>query len=108
MFHNPQNGPMGTMAAEFARAPFAMAAGEVDFSGDAFARIGHFADELVTRRSAESVVSALQFEVCRADAGREQANAREAFGNARQRLTANLDPAGFKMDGEHHLKLKDN
>jgi hypothetical protein len=96
-----------TMAAELARAPFAMAAGEIDFAGYTFSRIHHFTDEFVARRSLKTVVSTLKLEVCRADSGRQQADARESLGNTRQRPSADFDPARFEMDGKHHLKLID-
>jgi threonine synthase len=113
MLDDSKNSASGTMAAESARTPFAMAAGEIDFAGDGATDpggifgLGHFAHEFMAGGAAESVVAALQFEIRRTDSGSEHADAREAMRNARERLFANFDASGFEMNGEHRLKLED-
>ena len=113
MLDDTENGASGTMAAESAGTPFAMAAGEIDFAGYGAADPGgifglsNFADEFVAGCAAESIVAALQFEIRRTDSGSEHADAREALGNAGERLFANFDASGFEMNGEHRLKLED-
>jgi hypothetical protein len=57
------------MASEAASAPFAVAAGEIDFAGDALPTLDDLTDEFVARCSREAVVSTLQFEVRGADTG---------------------------------------
>src|SRR5665213_3626867 len=93
--------------AEPACAPFATAAGEIDFARDAFPALDHFTDEFVTRRARKAVVSALQLQIGGTNAGGGQVNAGEAFGDAGQRLVAHFDAARLKMNGKHadlHLK----
>jgi hypothetical protein len=63
--------------------------------------IRNLPDELVTRSAGESVIAALQLQVCRADSRGEQANTRKSLGHARQRRPSNLNAALFKMNGEH-------
>jgi hypothetical protein len=99
------------MAAEIAAAPFTSAAGEVDLAGHALAepgfvlRFGHFADELVAGGAGEAVVAALEFEVGGADAGGEQADARESLGHAGERLAADFYASGFEVNGSHSRSL---
>jgi len=112
MFDDAENRAGGAVASQATRAPWAMAAGEIDFAGDAaanplglagarFVNGHHLSDEFVAGRAGESVVAALQLEVGRADAGGQQADAREAFGDARKRGAAQFHAAGFEMDGKH-------
>ena len=99
------------MPAEPACAPFALAARQVDLACDAAAQPlwiftgDDFAHELVSGCSAESIVTALQVKIGRTDPSRQQTNARKAFGNARKRLAADFDAAGFKVDTEHCNRL---
>ncbi len=114
VFDDAENAARRAMASEAASAPFAMTAGEIDFAGHALPHplwfgwtVYDLTDEFVTRRAREAVVSTLQLEVGGADAGGQQANAGEAFGDAGQRLAAHFDAAGCKMNGKHaglHLK----
>jgi hypothetical protein len=84
-----------------------MAAGEVNFTGDSLAdpslviALCHLADELVPRRPGESVVSALEFKIGRADSGGPQSYARESLWNTRQRLSADFHASGFEVNGKH-------
>jgi threonine synthase len=113
MLKAAQHGSIRPVPAEATRAPLASAACQVDLARDAAAdpgrvvRIRHHANELVTGGSAKSVVSALEFEIGGADAGREQTNSSESGSDAGQRLLAHFDAAVFKMHCEHGLKLED-
>ena len=114
MLHDPEHGPMRAVAAQVALAPLAIAAGQIDFTGDplsdpiAVFAIGHFADEFVAGSAAEAVVAALQFEIGGADSGGQHSDSREARAKLRQRPAPDFHPARFEMNGEHHLKLRDN
>ncbi len=116
VFDDAEDGARGAVAAEAARAPVAMSTRQVDFAGYAAsdplcAAAGdgyHFAYEFVSGRAGESVVSALQFEIGGTDPRREQTDAGEALGYARERLAAHFDAAGFEMNGKHaglHLRI---
>ncbi len=115
MFDDAQDGASRAMAAEAARAPIAMAASEIDFAGDALADprsvggVRDFADEFVAGRAGESVVSALKFEIGGTDSGGEQADAREAFRDARQRLlrTSTRPFRDERHHVYHRLKFRD-
>jgi hypothetical protein len=89
-----------------------MAAGEIDFAGDAFSYprcifgLGHFADEFMAGSTAKTVISALQFQIGGADSCGQQANARKALGNSRKRLPSQFDASVFKMYCEHCSKSR--
>lgn len=106
-----ENGAIRAVAAEFAAAPFALAAGEIDFAGDSLADpififgFDDDASELVAGSAAEVVVAALEFEVGGADSGGEHADFRESFTKARRGSAAKFDTAGFKMNGEHVRRM---
>ena len=109
MFDDAEHGAGRAMAAESACAPFAVAAGQIDFAGDPLP------DPLWHPRAAattsptnswpgvprEAVVSALQFQIGGADSGGKQADAGEALRDARQWLAAHFDASVFEMNGEH-------
>jgi hypothetical protein len=84
-----------------------MAAGEIDFAGYALTnpglvfRLGHFTDEFMAWRAGKTIVSALEFEISGTDSGRQQADARESLGNARQTLFPNFHASGFEVNGKH-------
>jgi hypothetical protein len=103
MVHDSEHGAARAVAAQLARAPFACAAGEVDFADDALAAL-QLADEFVAGSSVKTVVSAAQFEIGGADSGGGDADARESFFDARERPAAEFHAAGFKVNGEHRLK----
>src|ERR1019366_953032 len=99
-----QHGAVGAVASQSAAAPFAMGAGEIDFSGHALAeergrvRFGHLGDELVTGRTGEGVVAALEFEIGVADAAGQEAQEREARGPGRDGQGAGGDDAVFQVN----------
>ena len=107
VFHNSQHGAMRAVAAQFAPAPLAAAAGQIDFADHAPAhqraivRFHHHADELVPRCAAKTVVAALELEVGVADAAAQQADEREASGAAGRPAPPHLDAAVFQVNGEH-------
>ena len=82
------------MPAEAAAAPLARAASQIDLADhtpadpSAIIRRDNFADELVPRRSAKTVIAALQLEIGIADSAAQQPDQSESFGPARARLVA--------------------
>ena len=115
MFHDAQHAARGAMAAQPAKAPIAIAAGEIDFTDYTLAKplaigIRAYRDDLtykfVTGSAGESVVAALEFEIRGADTREQKPDAREARRDARQGLIAKFDPRktggrGREMDAEH-------
>jgi hypothetical protein len=95
------------MTAEAAAAPIAPAAGEVDFAGDApsdqiaAVRGDNFADELMTRTTAEAIIPPLELEVGVADSGHQDPDQREAFPAPGYGSLTDGDTTLFEVDGEH-------
>ena len=77
-----------------------------------FAEFGryHLPDEFMPRRTGETVVAALEFQVRVADSPCQQANQREAPFPirlaVRLRRVADFDDAGVEMHGEHEVILR--
>jgi len=101
------------VATEAAFAPVTRSTGEINLADHSLPDprfIGSFRDlanEFVTWRARESVISALQLQVGGTDARGEQANSRKSLWHTRQRNVAKLDTAGFQMNSKHRLKLRD-
>jgi threonine synthase len=90
-----------------------MPARQIDFAHDPFPNprfvggVGDFTHEFVAGRAGKAVVSALKFKVGGTDSGGQQPNPGKAFGYTRQSLLTDLHAAGFEMNSEHRLKLRD-
>jgi hypothetical protein len=88
-------------------APFAFSAGEIDLSYNPAAQQvgivgGHdFPDELVSRRSAKSVIAALKLEIRIANASEQQPDQRETFWALRPADISSVNATVFKMNGKH-------
>ena len=95
VFYDAQYLALRTMAAQAARAPFALCTGDVDFPDYSLAdevavvRPGHFTNELVARNACKTVVAALEFQIGVADSAYQQTNDGEAFKAARLRNLTN-------------------
>ena len=107
---NTQHAAYGTMPAEAASAPFALAARQVDLAGDADAQPlrvftgDDFAHELVSGCSGESIVTALQFEVSGADSCGEHSNTSETQGDTGQGSVTNIDALRLEVNLKHCFK----
>ena len=107
VLHNAEHRAARAVAAETARAPLAVAAGEIDLAHHALAeergrvRLHHFAHKLVSGHAAEAVVAALEFEVGVADACQQKTDQREPFGAFRTRRGANGHDAVVEVHGSH-------
>ena len=97
MFHNAQHGAIWTMPAKRACTPFAMAAGEIDFAGDA-RPVSKLTNEFMAGRSGESIVAALQLQIGGTDARHKHPNARKSLPDARRRLLPYFDSSVFQMN----------
>jgi len=113
MLDDAEHSSRRAVAAQAALAPGTRSTGEINLAchpranPSAVRSFRYFADEFVTRRSRESVVSALKLQVSRTYPGGKQSNSREAFWNARHRNVAKPYSARFEMNGKHRLKLRD-
>ena len=109
VLHDAEHRTIRAMTAHAAKAPFAMAAIEIDLAHDApsdQARViggHHVAHELMAGRSAEIVVAALQFQIGVADAGEDQADQSKAGRPLGYGDVANGDFAVFQMHAEHSV-----
>ena len=107
MLHDPQHRTVRAVAPQSPPAPLAAPASQVDLADDAAAherarvRLHHLADELVSRRSAEAVVAALQFEIGVADARAQQPDQRVSRLPARLGPVPDFDETVLQVDGEH-------
>jgi hypothetical protein len=107
MADNPENRSRWTMASEVFSTPFAVSARQIDFPNNApadeirIARTHNLSHKLVARRSAESVVPTLQFEICVANAAHQQPYQREPFRGSRPAHIPHLHTSIFNMDCEH-------
>ena len=107
MVHNSKDLPRGTMPAKIAFAPFALSAGEIDFTDDSFAdeialiRCHHFTDKFMSRRSRETVIAPKQFEVGIADAGTQKPNKGIAGGPTRFGYADDGGTTLFNVNGDH-------
>src|SRR3954465_14685986 len=88
MFDDPEHGTGRAVAPKTAGAPFAVTASKVDFAGypasDPLCAFvpgdrDHFANEFVTRRTGEAVISALEFQIRRTNPGGKQTDTGKAF-----------------------------
>ena len=97
----------GTVPAQIAFTPLALATCQIDLADDSPTRQttvvrGHnFADELVSRSPGEIVIAAEQFEVGIANAAVDKTDGSESGGPARLRLLAQFDGAVCEMDCDH-------
>ena len=104
---NSQDLSRGTVSTESAPAPIAFPACQADLSDNAFPqqsltiRSDDFPDELVTRRSGETVVPAKELEVCVADPAAEKPDHRVTFRSPRCAHIAKGSAPSFKVDRKH-------
>lgn len=109
MLYDAQHGPLRAVASQAAPAPAALAAAQVDFADHPAAHqvriacFNHLADKLMSRRSGEPVVPALQLQIGIADTAAQQAYHREAFWPAGTRYAADVDTTLFQMNRAHGL-----
>jgi threonine synthase len=102
-----EHGAAETVAAERATAVFAHSAGEVDFSAHTLAldrgvvAINNLTDKLMSGRSTETIVAALEFEIGIADAGGEHAQQSEAGRALWDGPTLESNVPGFEVNRKH-------
>src|SRR5262250_360102 len=104
---NAEDRSRRTMAPEALSTPFTFSACQVDFThnppGGKIRIIctHNLSHKLMAWRSAESVIPALQFEICVANAPHEQPNCGESFRRARPAHIPHFHTSIFKMDCKH-------
>ena len=112
MSNNAQDGSLRTVASKSFRTPFAPAARKIDLARNppphkfGGVRLDYLTGEFMSRRSAETVVSALQLEIGVADPCIQQPDQRKSIGPRRFADIPEGYPPLVQMHGKHRANIR--